>query len=160
MYAALGKQDLTEGLICLAVMGALIMNPQEPLRWEGMPHYLEKIRRVFYQQTLLMPSAYNEVDEIIQDSLVMGSFFTPGSGPQVLCQQMLHIALLLSRYGHFNFVVQRLWSDFLHAVRLYWLHLDDLTTLELQYNNLTVIVLTVQLAGKLRSESYLRKSNP
>ena len=135
LYAALGKQDLTEGLICLAVMGALIMNPQEPLSWEGVPHYLEKIRRVFYQQTLSMPSAYDEVDEIIQDSLVMGSFFTPGSGPHVLCQQMPHIVLPLSRYGTFNLVVQRLWTDFLQVVRLYRLHLDD----QLRQNYKTII---------------------
>ena len=132
MYAALGKQDLTEGLICLAVMSALIMNSQELLSWEGVPYYLEKIRRVFYQQTLSMPSAYNEVDEIIQDSLVMESFFTPGSGPHVLRQQMPHIVLPLSWYGSFNLVVQRLWTDFLQVLSLYWLHLDDPTAPELQ----------------------------
>ena len=86
-----------------------------------------------------MPSAYNEVDEIIQDILVMGSFFTPGSGPHVLCQQMLHIVLPLSRYSSFNLVVQRLWTDFFQVVRLYRLHLDDPTAPELQYNNLAII---------------------
>ena len=86
-----------------------------------------------------MPPAYNEVDKIIQDSLVMGSFFTPGSGPLALFQQMPHIVLLLSRYGSFNLVVQRLWTDFLQVVRLYWLHLDNPTAPELQYNNLGIV---------------------
>ena len=68
----------------------------------------------------------------------MGSFFTPGSGPHVLCQQMLHVVLLLSRYSSFNLAVQLLCSEFLQVARLYWLFLDEPTALE-HYKILAVI---------------------